>query len=225
MIKFQDIRQLVDLHHAYIGRIPHPQLLSHIYTTRLDKSIHEVSIAARVADDKLLMRMEYRFFMPLSPGIAYIDKHKLKICQHLQYARDNKNPLVGAIRCRLTHGDNRSCFNCSEVVRCKFCATEFLVEHRVTKSAIYVLVWRNFGSGQRPYDPKWHKHIGIVFEPGACQNSFNSRHFSTPQALGSIRCAFELQGNNSPNTASYYQWSAINDLVLRETLMAVILRP
>ncbi len=47
-------------------RYASPAVLSHAYTRHLDKSIHEISIAERVVDGELLMRMEHPFFMPLS---------------------------------------------------------------------------------------------------------------------------------------------------------------
>ena len=50
--------------------------------------------------------MEYRFFMPWGLDVENIDRHKLKICQHLEYAHESKNTLSRAIRCRLIHGDN-----------------------------------------------------------------------------------------------------------------------
>lgn len=78
--------------------------------------------------------------MPLGPDVEHINKYKLTICRHLQYAHNSTNALVRAVRCRLIHEDNRYCFNCSKVEHCPLYPTKFLVKHQVTKSAIYVLV-------------------------------------------------------------------------------------
>ena len=107
VIKFQEIKQLRDRHDAYIGHIPYSQPPYHTYTMSLPKSTHEISISARIVDDELLMRIEHRFFTPLSPDVEHIAEHKLKICRHLQYAHDRKNALARVIHSRLLHGDNR----------------------------------------------------------------------------------------------------------------------
>ena len=82
IIKFQDIKQLRGQQDAYIGKQRYPNLLSHTYTS-LQKSRYETEISARVVDEELLVRIEYRFFMPLGPDVDHIDKHKLTICRHL----------------------------------------------------------------------------------------------------------------------------------------------
>ena len=197
VIKFQDIKQLRDWHDTYIGHKPYPQPLSHTYTMSLPKSTHEVLISARIIDGELFMRMEHHFFMPLGPDVEHIAEHKLKICRHLQYANDRKNALARVIHCKLIHRDNQYCANCSEVEHCKFCETEFLVEYRETKSAIDVLVWRNFGSGEKACDSRWRLQVGVGNGEEMFQHAAACRYLQTPYTPGSIRCAFELQGDKT----------------------------
>ena len=196
IVKFQDIMKLRDRHDAYIGHKSQLQSPSHTYIRKLPQSTHEVSISARAVDKELLMRMEHRFFMPLGPDMDHINEHRLKICRHLQYSHDSKNGVARVIHCKLTHGDNQYCVDCSDVRHCKFCETEYLVEYRGIKSAIYVLVWRNFGSGEIACDPKWRVQAGVGDGEEVFQHAAACRSFQTPYRPGSIRSAFELHGDN-----------------------------
>ena len=70
-----------------------------------------------------------------------------------------------------------------------------MVEHQANKSAIYILVWRDFGAGELSYDPKWQKQVRSEPKNESSQHAFENRYFYPPHTTGRIRCAFELQGN------------------------------
>lgn len=147
---------------------------------------------ARVANEKLLTKLEYRILLRHGEDLHKVLSFYPEICPHWRrLEEDNLTPLL---RCLWSHGTSQHwCDKCSGMIRCRWCATEFIVAlvdstWSPKGRALYITAWKNFGPCQTPFDMRWRTHNGlfmfvafapppkvpVIFEPNSIRNTFEN---------------------------------------------------
>lgn len=161
---------------------------------------------ARIANGKLLTKLEYRILLRHYEDLYQVLAHYPEICPHWRRVEeDNLTPLL---RCQWSHGTSpHSCDKCSGMIQCRWCATEFIVAlvnstWSPNGRALYITAWKDFGPCQTPFDMRWRTHnvfmtvafpppkVRVTFEPNSIRNAF--------EKLGSPKRKYDGLANLSP---------------------------
>jgi hypothetical protein len=144
-----------------------------------------ISVEARVASDKLLMRSQQWFLVPTEQRDELFTGGVVDhLCGHLPSQSSFVQRLV---RRRLDHPNCSDSF-CSPTLQCQICHMDFTVDafdFGAKGTAIAVTRYINLGSGLAPKDLNWQ-----------CQLIPKPYHYAQPlqpSPKGSIRAAFESQ--------------------------------
>ena len=172
------------------------KLTSSVNTAWLDALSHtifryNVPLAhcyARIANENLLAKLEYRILLRHNEDLYHVLDLYPEVCPHWRCMEDHN--LTRVLRCQWSHGtSHHSCATCSGMIRCRWCATEFIIA--VVNStwsfngrAIYITAWKDFGPCQTPFDMRWRTHnvfmtvafpppkVPVSFEPDSIRNAF-----------------------------------------------------
>ena len=177
--------------------------LSHTFFRR---NIPFAHCYARIANEKLLTKLEYRILLRHNDDLYKVLDHYPEVCPHwMRMEEDNLTPLL---RCQWSHGTSQhSCDKCSGMIQCRWCATEFIVAlvnstWSPNGRALYITAWKNFGPCQTPFDMRWRTHnvyltvafpppkVPVSFEPNSIRNDF--------EQLGSPKRKYDGLANLSP---------------------------
>lgn len=104
--------------------MPSKLLAPHSYRTR--RSVPYACSYARIADNSLMMKLEYRILLRHGERPRGIEKLLSELCPHLKEINGDSDVLT-IIRCHLKQGPNNPCKGCSRILQCRHCATEFIV--------------------------------------------------------------------------------------------------
>jgi hypothetical protein len=144
-----------------------------------------ISVEARVASDKLLMRSQQWFLVQTERRDELFTGSVVDhLCGHLPSQSSFVQRLV---RRRLDHPNCSDSF-CSPTLQCHICHMDFAVDafdFGGKGTAIAVTRWINLGSGLAPEDLNWQSHV----KPNPCHYMQTLQ----PSPKGSIRADFERQ--------------------------------
>lgn len=176
---------------------------------------------ARIANEKLLTKLEYRILLRDGEDLDKVLSHYPEICPHWRRVEeDNLTPLL---RCLWSHGTSQpSCGKCSGMIQCRWCATEFtiaLVNSNWSPGgrAFYITAWKNFGPCQTPFDMRWRTHnvfmtvafpppkVRMIFEPNSIRNTFENlgspkRKYDGIARLSPLKCDVEFAKRIDPKS-------------------------
>lgn len=143
---------------------------------------------ARIVDDTFILRWETKILIGASVTFDDVRRIGLRICPHL-WSYHYNNLLFKTIACRFGHAETGTCNDCTGLIQCRFCPTEFELSQHSLGPQAYVLVltvWRNFGSGRSSKDPRWRRQVRdkqnndlnepapLEFPPGSIRSAFDS---------------------------------------------------
>ena len=184
IFRFEHVQMAMKQHRLGLDSGPHVDHLSNTKTYYMGRCTYQASIKARIVFDNFLLRIQDRVLIP--PGQVLGEPSALftDLCPHL------KSFGSGDGRCRLRHiHDQQRCSRCSGLKQCRYCPTEFQIDHKNFGKrgiVVYITRWMDFGAGLTAFDPKWQSHVKAKISGTRKYKEFEF-------APGSIRSAFELQ--------------------------------
>ena len=145
----------------------------------------------RIVNNQVLVRAQSWVVTPKEQGLLPL-AHRTTVCSHIDADHRGANGgrfyLTVKYRSEKVHGGQESCGGCQDLIRCRYCPTEVLVQRKsacVQPEADLTVItkWQTLGYGISPFEPQWESH----FQPRA---PWPWPPGSTP---GAIREAFENQ--------------------------------
>lgn len=136
------------------------------------------------------MRLDYRILLRQDEDFHQVESLFLTVCPHWESFDRHRN-LAKVLLCQLSRETNNPCNECTRMIQCRWCTTEFIVSvldstWSPNGRAIYIRAWKNLGPCQTPFDIRWRTHIQNISLPPKSLVPF------TPD---SIRSAFENFGS------------------------------
>lgn len=186
-LKFQCAQMIMKLHKLRATENILLDSLSRDYSSYYDGHFSRCHTSARIANDELLVKIAYRVF------IRHGERFKISslcrnICPHWTCVMDGDN-LMKRIRCQMSHRAGQTCPECTGMIQCQFCSTEFLVAFFDSNwspkgQAIYITAWKNLGPCDTPFQIRWQTQLrpyhtsiptptcSALFEPGSIRREF-----------------------------------------------------
>ena len=187
--RFQYAQMLMKLYRS--GATEHMSLesLSHAVSYKDVHNFLQRHVSCRIANDNLLVRQEWRILLRHGDDSERISTVCQQVCPHWKSILDY-NHLAKRVHCQMSHGLGQSCSECTGLVQCQFCSTEFIVASLDSNwspggQAIYITSWKNLGSCKTPFDSRWRDHLFCI------DTSIFTPTKLAPFVPGSVRSAFE----------------------------------
>lgn len=128
---------------------------------------------ARIANDSLIVKLEYRMWLSLHEGLREVERMLPEVCPHWTFVNENSS-LEDLIRFLLSRGPDEPHIK-SPTIQCQHCATEFFIAYlNSTPSpdgrALYITAWKNLGPCQTPYEALWQAQDERLYPFGSSSN-------------------------------------------------------
>lgn len=117
---------------------------------------------AKIIAGSLILRIQYRFLIPISQTLGVPSSGFLGICPHTKTSSLRLHELKEA-RCKVKH--NHSIWQCTKRIKlkqCCWCLTEYQVDLQECGqrgSLIAITKWLDLGEGRNWTDVKWKSHL------------------------------------------------------------------
>lgn len=191
--RFQYAQMIMKLYRLRAPENPFLDSLSYAHSfyhwSSATKYVSHYHTSARIANDNLIMKMEYRVLLRRGDGYKKISLLCENVCPHWRRTMDDYN-LAIKMRCQMSHEPAQSCPDCAGMVQCQNCSTEFIVAFLDCNwsprgQAVYVTAWRNLGPCDTPFDIRWRTQLSIL------HNNLSPPKSAASFVPGSILKAFE----------------------------------
>lgn len=187
-LRFQYAQMIMKIHKLRTTENIFLDSLSRDHSCRDGSHVSRCHTSARIANDELLVKLEWKIFIRHGVGFR-ISGLCRNICPHWTCVMNDDN-LTKRIRCQMSHGPGQTCPECTGMIQCQFCSTEFIMAFLDSNwspkgQAIYITVWKNLGPCDTPFQIHWRAQIRPIF------SSLPAPTCSVPFVPGSIRREFE----------------------------------
>lgn len=193
-LRFQYAQMIMKLHQLRATKNIFLDSLSHAHSSVYKQHLSHSHVSARIANDHLLVKLEWRILLHRGEGFRYISSLCQNVCAHWTCVLDDDN-LSKRIRCQMSHRPGQSCPDCTGMIHCQRCSTEIIVAFLDSNwssegQAVYITAWKNLGPCDTPFDIRWRTQVWPIY------SSLSTRTLSTPFVPGSILRAFEDVGDS-----------------------------
>lgn len=197
--RFQHAQMAMKLYRLRAPENPFLDSLSHAeswYTrSPSTKNVAHYHTSARIANDDLIMKLEYRYILDRGEGY---DESRI-LCEHVcpHWKRGTSyDDLTKRTRCLMSHESGQSCPGCTGMVQCQSCSTEFIValldcNWSPGGRALYFTVWKNLGPCDTPFDIRWRSQLRLPHDRLLFRDYLSPRTMAASFVPGSILRAFE----------------------------------
>lgn len=187
-MQFQYAQMIMKLHKLRATENIFLDSLSCDHSFRYRGHVADCHTSARIRKDELLVKIEWRIFIRHGESFE-IGSLCQSLCPHWFCLLDDDN-LTRRIRCQMSHTPGQTCPECTGMVQCQFCSTEFIVAFLNSNwsrkgQAIYLTAWKNLGPCDTPFQISWRTQLHRVHSSGPTPTCW------VPFVPGSIRREFE----------------------------------